>query len=446
MSKKNNNDYNDDFEDYYALLELTNTKCTKSDIDNAYRKLAIKWHPDKNKNNKDTADKMFKAVSKAYQILSDDVTRSNYDKYGVMTSTSMSTSTSTSTSKNNDTLIDPYEMFKDIFATEANSIPNVIVKMEADIERLYTGFTETIRFTRYSPCSRCDSTGTRNKKSAECINCKGRGILIETIKGGKMGYMINEKECTVCEAKGIDPEAKLCKKCSGDKYVKDEVELEVVIPPGAYDNYYIKLETEGNYIPSEERKTDKNRKRTDVIVVIKQVDPKDCVFRRGMFIQDINRVNLADILMTVNISLAESIVGVKKEIDFLAGEKIGIDIDDIILNGDIHVIKNSGMPLVPEELAKNSPTLQTRGDLFLHFKVDKFSSSLSKQKRNRIWQIMTNTPYPDTKCIDDILQPTLALNEYIEQFKTKSEQSIKGDDNPDSDSDTDSDTDSDSDI
>lgn len=419
MSKKENKSE----DNYYSLLELSHN-CTKSDIDTAYRRLAVRWHPDKNRDDKEVAEKKFRDISKAYQILSDDNARSNYDKHGVTTSNGTG-----------DNLFDPYEMFKGIFETEDNQIPNVIIKIEADIINLYTGFTETVKFTRFSQCNKCESTGTQNKKSADCVNCSGRGVLLETVKGGKVGFMINEKQCSVCEGNGINPDAKLCRKCSGNKYIKDEIECEVDVPPGAYDNYYIKLEEEGNYIPKEDRKT--KSVRTDVIVVIKeQMTDNLSKYRRGMFIKEINRINLADILLTVNISFGESIVGVKKEIDFLAGETIGIDIDEIIYNGDIHVIKNMGMPLVPEEIEKinksnknnnqstnNQSTNKLRGDLFLLFKVDK--PLLSKQKRNRIWQIITDTPYPDEDDMDEIVHPTLSLNIYIDEHKSLKKEKVK---------------------
>ena len=441
MSKTNRPEAGKAREDnYYTLLEIDN-KCTQSDIDSAYRRLAVRWHPDKNKDNKEAAEKKFREISKAYQVLSDETSRSNYDKYGVVSSSGESNG-------NNDNLFDPYEMFKGMFETEENQIPDVIITIDANITQLYTGFTKTVKFTRFSECNKCESTGTRNKKSADCVNCTGRGILMETVKGGKMGYMINEKVCGVCEGKGIDPEVKLCKKCTGDKYIKEDIECEVDVPPGAYDNYYIKLEEEGNYIPEEDRKskTAKTTKtRTDVIVVIKEHEskqPTETMFRRGMFIQEINRINLADILLTVNISFGESIVGVKKEIEFLAGETIGIDIDEIIHNGDIHVIKGMGMPLVPEELdklksvqiksnkltsTKGKIKFQTRGDLFLYFKVDK--PILSKQKRNRLWQIITDTPYPDEIDIDDIKQSTLSLESYINEHKCNKNSQTKRNNN-----------------
>ncbi|VBB17883.1 DnaJ domain protein [Yasminevirus sp. GU-2018] len=399
MSKRN--DKKSEQVDYYTLLEL-DRKCTKAEIDSAYRRLAVRWHPDKNKDNKELAEKKFREISSAYQVLSDETARKNYDKHGV-------------TSKGAENIFDPYEMFKGMFDTEDNQIPDVVVTIQADIHRLYKGFTETVKFSRFDPCSKCDATGTKDGREANCDCCKGRGILMETSKGGKMGYVINERQCDHCEGNGIDPEAKLCKKCSGSKYVQNEIECEVDVPPGAYDNYYIKLEDEGNFIPKDERKG--KHERTSVIVVIKEKNTPDCKFRRGMFIQEINRVNLADVLLTVDVNFGESIVGIKKEIEFLADETVGVDIDSVIQNGDIHVVKNKGMPLVPEELEKmraQNKNAQTRGDLFLHFKVER--PTLNKQKRNRLWQIITDTPYPETDDVNDVVN-TVTLNEYITETK-----------------------------
>src|ERR1700688_4878283 len=96
-------------ENYYDLLEL-DRKCSKTDINNSYKRMAVLWHPDKNKN-KEEAGKMFQAVSKAYQVLSDDVLRSNYDKFGI------EDTRTTYNIDNIDNIIDPYEMFKGMFET-----------------------------------------------------------------------------------------------------------------------------------------------------------------------------------------------------------------------------------------------------------------------------------------------------------------------------------------
>jgi molecular chaperone DnaJ len=430
---KSNKKINDD---YYSILEIDKS-CKKSDIDTAYRRLAIRWHPDKNKDNRELAEKKFREITKAYQVLSDVDARTAYDKTG--------------NASNSVNIIDPYELFKGMFDNEDNQIPDVVLSVTADIEKLYTGFTESINFTRFSVCEKCDGTGTKSKKISDCQNCSGRGVLMETVTGGKVGYMINEKKCDECEGNGIDPGAKLCKECSGNKYVKEDIECDVDVPPGAYDNYYIKLENEGNYIPPDEKRSKKDRKtkrdRTDVIVVIKEKIDKKSNIHRGMFIQEIGRINLADVLMTVPVTFAESIAGIKKEIDYLGGRTIGIEINDIVQNGDIKVIEDSGMPLVPEELEKltgrNKTDIKKRGDLFIMFKVEK--PELNSQQRRRLWQIITDTAYPeDTEIDNDIMRKTIDFRDYVDNEKKKipikesqkedsDESSISQDDDNDSD-------------
>lgn len=407
--------------DYYSILEL-DRNCTMAEIDSAYRRMAVRWHPDKNKDNKELAEKKFREISHAYQLLSNEDSREAYDKSGSSTSTN---------------LFDPYLIFKNMFE-EDNAIPNVFVKIEAGIDRLYTGFTETIKYTRYNQCSSCNATGTRNGEEAICGNCKGLGVLMGTIKGGKMGYMIDESQCFECDGKGIDSCAKLCKKCNGDKYKQEEIRCDVHIPPGAYDNYHIKLEAEGNFIPKNERKG--KTARTDVIVVIKEKIDPDCVFKRGMFIRELNRINLADILMPVDITFEESIVGVKKEIEYINGESVCIDIDDIVQNGDVYVIKNKGMNVVSNEATKSETR---KGDLFLHFRVSK--PNLNQTKRNRIWQIITDTAYPDIDDFDtEDLSETIPLDTYISENKTETKSDSESESDSDSESDSESVTESES--
>ena len=384
---------------YYDLLGLK-INSSFEDIGSAYRKLAIKWHPDKHKNNKEIAIKKFCEITTAYKTLSDPVSRKLYDSTGTM---------------NLGKSIDPYDIFKEVFE-EDDTIPNIVVYIEADIEQLYTGFTEAITFTRYSKCDTCDSTGTVDRKQHDCSKCKGKGILLESIKGGKIGYMINERKCDFCEGNGIELNIKLCKDCNGSKYIQETIECDVDVPSGAYTNYFIKLENEGNFIPKEDRKTKQNR--SDVLAVIKEKIESPNKYKRGVFINEINRINMADIMMTKNISFADAIGGIKQEITFLGGETIVIDIEDLIQNGDMYVLEGCGMALVPEELTNNVNVL--RGDLFIQFKIDK--PEISQGQRRKIWQILTGKSYIEDcdydEC-DDIIKQPITIDQYIYNYKTK---------------------------
>jgi DnaJ-class molecular chaperone len=194
--------------------------------------------------------------------------------------------------------------------------------------------------------------------------------------------------------------------------VKEDIECDVDVPRGAYDNYFIKHENEGNYIPKDERTS--KASRTNVLVVIKEIVPEDTNIRRGMFIKEINRINRADLLFTVNITFGESLAGIKKEIAYLGDEKVGIEINTVIQNGDIHVIKNMGMCLVPEELekVKLDKTHSGRGDLFMVFKVER--PILTNQQQKRLWQIVTDTAYPEYDDVDHIHE-SLEFEKYIKE-------------------------------
>ena len=189
---------------YYDILDL-DSNCTIQDIKKSYRELAIKWHPDKN-DNKEEAEKKFKEISEAYQILSDETKRKEYDNNQLGETKT----------------IDPYEIFKNIFEKE-ESIPNVIVKLNANIEDLYTGYTEKVKYMRYSPCINCDMMGTKDKVNGNCDSCSGNGVIMETIHDGNSsnGYMINEKKCIECDGNGLNPKIEKCNNCNGDKYVKE---------------------------------------------------------------------------------------------------------------------------------------------------------------------------------------------------------------------------------
>jgi DnaJ-class molecular chaperone len=421
-------------DNHYLTLGL-DPHCSQSEINEQYKKLVIKWHPDKNSNKKMAEDK-FKQISKAYQILSDPDARKYYDMHGI------------NVSQNTKNIIDPSQAFKNLFDNEDNDIPNVIVYLDSDINDLYTGFKKQIDYSRYSPCKKCDSTGTKKKVDGSCNNCKGRGILMGKIKGGELGYLFNETNCEPCDGSGLDPGIKKCKKCNGNKYISENMNIEVIVPRGAYDQYCIRIENKGNYIPIEDRKT-KNT-RSDLMIVIKEHIPDTLPIRRGMFIQELKRINKADLLMDVKIEYGESIAGLKKNIDFLAGKKISFEIDQIVQNGDIYVVQNMGMPFLENDNNDKNNTndkndtndkKDENGDLFLVFRIN--DPVLNNRQRKKMWQIITGTSYPDYPDINDP-NKIIRFDQYLTQHKKNT--NTNSDANTDSDPDTDSDTDSDSDA
>lgn len=421
---------------HYEVLEL-DADCEQTDIKNAYRQLSKACHPDKNKNKGLSKDEMrslsdrYMKIHKAYEVLSDPDSRAEYDKSGLSIS-------------QGDTVIDPYgALMSMIEEKNQGGVPDVIVGIDITLEDLYTGFIKETEFTRVSPCSKCDGAGTRNKKDGSCSECSGRGALLETVEGGKVGYKYVEKMCDYCRGTGLDPDIKRCKKCDGDRYQRETLECEIDIPAGAYEGYYVRLSGEGNYIPIENRDKGKGKgkgkskgkskgkdcdtDRSDVIVVIGDVDYSPSKqeknktkmtnlvypqYKRGIVIKELKRADRADLLLELELSFAESICGTTCKIAHLDGSIIKIDLTESVVNGDIVIVSRKGMPVLAEEQEnRRSKKLDDEyGDLFIRFKINR--PKLDSAIKRKIWQTLTQTSYrkcdalkrPDEYCfLDDMI-------------------------------------------
>ena len=284
-------------------------------------------------------------------------------------------------------------------------VPDVIVPIETTIEDLYRGFSRNMEFERISACGRCRGHGTRNKKRSDCPHCKGRGMTLERIDGGEIGYSYKESICDLCRGTSIDPDVKKCRDCNGDKYDRETVECEVEVPKGAYEGYFIKVDGEGNYIP-EENRIDKDVDRTDVIFVIadvsydmtvkeskKQNDVVYPTFRRGIVIKELDRADRADLMITIVVDFAESICGISRKIMHLDGKILEVEIDDPVVNNDIIVVPGCGMPVVADQIEnrKKKGLKSNYGDLLIRFDIKR--PQLDKGVRRKIWQVLTGTSY-----------------------------------------------------
>lgn len=338
---------------YYQILGLDKT-CSQTDIKKAYRNLCLKYHPDKN--NSEEAQELFNDISKAYHVLSDDNQRKNYDESGVGVEGN---------------IIDPFEIFNEMMKDD--DIPDIIVKVPLTMQELIYGITKDVNFERYSLCNTCNGAGVKSKIISDCLKCKGKGVILEFIDNNSDSgkpFSVNEKICDMCCGNGIDPECELCENCNGNKYVIENLETEIDIPAGAYDQYYLTFENEGNYIPE-------TKERSKLIIVIKEEE--DDKFSRGVLIKELGRMSMADILYEMDISFEESLAGIKKRIDYF-DNYIDIKIKGIINNQDIYVLKKYGLPVIDENDDREY------GDLFIRFNVKK--PDISDDKIEKILKIL----------------------------------------------------------
>jgi len=348
---------------YYDILKVGKMS-TQKEIREAYKMLILAWHPDKHPDNKEYAELMFKKITQAYNVLSNEKKRLEYDKFGDI-------------ADELENYYDPYEAINK--STQDDTVPNVIARIDVNIKDLYNGIEKMLSFDRYSKCDECCGYGTRDKKDGSCRNCKGRGFEVSILKGG----IINQKKCNICNGFGIMTE--LCEVCNGIKAIKETVTLNIRVPQGAHANYVITVPNEGNYVPDDERMEGQyEHERTNLICVVNEIS--DQTFKRGVYLGQLKQVSFADLLTEVTVSFEESIDEFIRILPHINGNNLTISINDVIQNGDIYVIENMGMPKL------NNPN--EYGNLFIKFIVNR--PCLSKAQRRRIYQIITNKSYVET--------------------------------------------------
>lgn len=345
---------------YYDILGV-NKDSSDSDIKKAYRKLALKYHPDKNKT--EEAAEKFKEIGEAYEVLSDPKKRELYDKFG-------------KDGLNGDVsggFSNPFDIFNNIFGggnpfgnmfgggnpfeNNQNDVPDCINTIDVDISNLYTGIKMTQEYERYSKCTKCKGTGAKSGKVTTCDTCKGKGKMIKIMNNG-IQKTIMQCVCDKCDGSGIDPSVEKCKKCEGLKFCKETCSVDVEVPPGSHNKYPIIIKDEGNEYPTED-KENYGKSRSDVVFIVKEMQSD--IFKRGFIIAGKNKPDYADLLIELELDFPESLVGFNKSIEHPSGTNLNICHKIPCRHNDTYVIKNKGMPRL------NDPT--ESGDLFVRMTV-----------------------------------------------------------------------------
>ncbi len=249
--------------DYYEVLGVSKD-ASLNDIKLAYRRLARKHHPDLNKNDPEAKSK-FIELQEAYEVLSDENKRRNYDRYGHSgVQIDMSDIFSGGIPG-----ID--ELFKSIFGefspfggfdsfggfgsrSRRRSAPRREVgqdiedRIEISFEEAMFGIKKDIPIERYTPCDTCEGTGAEDPSSiTTCPECQGTGRIRKMSQSG-FGTIIRESGCYTCNGTGQVIEKK-CKVCDGKKVVPEEKVIHVTIPPGIEDGVHLKVQGAG-HVPS----------------------------------------------------------------------------------------------------------------------------------------------------------------------------------------------------
>lgn len=257
--------------DYYEILGISR-QSDKESIKKAYRKMALKYHPDRNPDNKE-AEEQFKRINEAYEVLSDDNKRSIYDKYGKegLQSSGFSGFSGRDFS---DIFGDLGSIFESAFGggfgfssqTRKSGKYNLdeIIGLELSFKEAVFGCKKEIKNSFKVACSDCHGSGAKNGKIETCKDCGGKGQVFM-----RQGFMTFAQTCPSCKGEGEKASEK-CPKCKGSAHQMSEESFEVTIPEGVDDGNRIRLSGRGN--------ADKSGKRGDLYIALSVSD--DEVFVR----------------------------------------------------------------------------------------------------------------------------------------------------------------------
>lgn len=224
--------------DYYEVLGLAKG-ASDDDIKKAYRKLAMKYHPDRNPEDPAKAEEAFKEVKEAYETLSEPEKREAYDRFG---------HAQPGQGAHHGFGAGFAEMFRRFNEQQqrqrqasAQRNTSIQVHVEISLEEADTGAKKIISYKRHVGCKTCDATGSKSKSPETCKSCNGQGVVNYEIAPG----FFHQQECNVCNGRGkvaVDP----CDTCKGQGIVQEESEGEFTIPAGMDDHVTIKSTGRGN--------------------------------------------------------------------------------------------------------------------------------------------------------------------------------------------------------
>ena len=239
--------------DYYQILGVERN-ATKDDIKRAYRKLAKKYHPDLNPENKEEAEEKFKEISEAYEVLVDDKKREIYDKYGeeglkgrVFGDEGFTWNDFSHFSDIGDIFGGFGSFFRDFFgfsSRQQNRGRDVVTRVTIDLKSAITGTEKEVKVRIYGTCPVCNGTGAAPGSEVKvCPACGGTGQK-KVVKQNGFFQFVSVTTCDVCHGTGKVIEKK-CPNCGGTGRVMQDKTLIVKIPPGINDGDALRIRGKG---------------------------------------------------------------------------------------------------------------------------------------------------------------------------------------------------------
>lgn len=318
--------------DYYEVLEIQKT-ATAEEIKKAYRKKAIKYHPDKNPGDK-KAEEMFKEAAEAYEVLSDENKRSMYDRYG------HSAPGGFGGHSGGFSMDDIFSQFGDIFGDfggfggfgggsrggrTVNRGSDLRIKVKLNLKEILEGAEKKIKVNKYVSCTHCKGTGADKGTAYEtCPTCRGTGTTIRVVNT-LLGQMQTQTTCSTCAGSGKKI-TKKCSHCNGEGVVRDDEIITINIPAGVADGMQLSMSGKGNAARQ-------GGISGDLIILIEEEAHPE-LFRDGN-----------DVVYNLLLSIYTAAVGGSVVIPTIDG-KVKVTIESGTQPGKVLRLKNKGLPSV----------------------------------------------------------------------------------------------------
>lgn len=242
--------------DYYEVLGV-DKNADENTLKKAYRKLAMKYHPDRNPDDKEAEEK-FKEAAEAYDVLNDPQKKAQYDRFG---HAGMGQQGGFGGGAGGMTMEDIMAQFGGMFGgaggggdffgggarrqARGERGSNLRIKVSLSLEEIASGVTKRIKVKRQKKCSTCDGSGAKDASDvATCKTCGGAGV-VRQVRSTFLGQMATTTTCPTCNGAGTTIKA-TCGSCRGDGRVYDEDTIEVKIPAGVEEGQQLSMRGSGN--------------------------------------------------------------------------------------------------------------------------------------------------------------------------------------------------------
>lgn len=325
--------------DYYEVLEVSRS-ASVDEIKKAYRKLAIKYHPDRNPGDAE-AEAKFKEAAEAYDVLHDPQKRQQYDQFGFDAPGGGFGGGNPFGGAGGFSMDDIFSMFGDVFGGHGGGFgrfggggqqapkyrgSDLRLKVRLSLQEVATGVTKKFKVRKDVTCEHCHGTGAEGGSGTEtCPNCHGSGVEIRT-QQSMFGMIQTQTACHVCGGEGTIIKNK-CTHCQGEGVVKGEEVVEINIPAGVAEGMVVNVPGKGN--------AGKHNGVTGNIQVYIEEEPNETFVRDGQ-----------NVIYNLLLDFPTAVLGGQVEIPTIDGSNVKIKIESGTQPGKTLRLRGKGLPAV----------------------------------------------------------------------------------------------------